>query len=386
MSAREATQRFECFGSTCAVLVSSDAHALDATRLARAKLEEWHERFSRFLPSSELSRLNEDPRETVPVSALMACLASAIVKAGLASGGLVDGTLLDQIERAGYVRDLTRPVPLALALALAPARKPASPDRIARWRQIEVDMDARTITRPPGVKLDSGGLAKGLFADVLAKTLARHASVAIDCAGDLLVGGAAAEPREIHVQSPFDESTLHTFRLASTGVATSGIGRRSWLDRDGRPAHHLLDPATGEPAFTGVVQATALAPSALAAEVYAKAALLSGPAAARRWLAHGGVLVLDDGSHRVIEPPPRTLSGAAGVSSSTSGRGRLVRSGHAQTRSPAQRFELASAGGSRASFARASATSRDNASDARDPDRQRDRPRERARARRGARA
>lgn len=76
------------------------------------------------------------------------------------------------------------------------------------------------------------------------------------------------------------------------------------------------DPASGEAAFTGVVQVTALAPSALRAEMYAKAAILSGPRAASSWLAHGGVIVFDDGSHEVIEPrcatidpPPRiTLS------------------------------------------------------------------------------
>ena len=79
------------------------------------------------------------------------------------------------------------------------------------------------------------------------------------------------------MESPFDGRTLHTFELSRTGVATSGIGRRSWLDREGRPAHHLLDPSTGLPAFTGVVQVTALAPSALEAEIRAKAAILCGP-------------------------------------------------------------------------------------------------------------
>jgi thiamine biosynthesis lipoprotein len=43
------------------------------------------------------------------------------------------------------------------------------------------------------------------------------------------------------------------------------------------------------------VQATALAPTGLEAEVRAKAALLAGPAAARDHLPHGGLLVLADG-------------------------------------------------------------------------------------------
>ena len=37
----------------------------------RLTLLEWHERFSRFLADSELTRLNLDPRERVPASPLM---------------------------------------------------------------------------------------------------------------------------------------------------------------------------------------------------------------------------------------------------------------------------------------------------------------------------
>jgi hypothetical protein len=48
------------------------------------------------------------------------------------------------------------------------------------------------------------------------------------------------------------------------------------------------------------VQALALAPSALEAEVSAKAAPLSGPARASAWMTPGGVLIFDDGSHEVF--------------------------------------------------------------------------------------
>ncbi len=85
-------------------------------------------------------------------------------------------------------------------------------------------------------------------------------------------------------------------RVAAGGVATSGINVRLWRTGGGRFAHHLLDPATGEPAWTGLVGVTALGSTALEAETLAKAALLSGPEAAREWLAeHGGLLVHDTG-------------------------------------------------------------------------------------------
>jgi len=306
----EAIEEFACFGSRCVALVTGAGRtgtSAQATTLARRTLEGWHTRFSRFLPDSELSRLNADPRATVPVRALMARLAQAVREAGERSGGLVDATLLPELERAGYRGELREPLGLAEALRLAPPRAPAAPALAARWRGIEVDLAdpaAPTITRPAGVMLDSGGVAKGLFADVLGATLASHASFAVNCAGDLLLGGSAGVVRAVKVQSPFDASTIHTFELAAGGVATSGIGRRSWLDARGAPAHHLLDPATGRPAFTGVVQVTALATSALAAEIKAKAALLSGPAGARAWLEQGGVIVFDDGSHELVAPAP----------------------------------------------------------------------------------
>ena len=303
---REIADAFACFGGSCGTIVRGDGEArsaADAVVLARRRLLAWHDRFTRFEPGSELSSVNCDPRDVVPVSATMALLAEAIRSAGERTGGLVDGTLVGALDKAGYGRTAPRmPLPLPLALRLAPRRRPAAPDPAARWRALTVDRAGWALHRPPGVTLDSGGLAKGLFADLLADELGAHASFAVDCAGDLRLGGTAGETRPVAVASPVDGRTLHTFELAAGGVATSGIARRAWLDARGRPAHHILDPSTGRPAYTGIVQATALAPTALDAEVRAKAALLSGPDGAGRWLSHGGVLVLDDGTHHVIPP------------------------------------------------------------------------------------
>ncbi len=304
MSTAESIERFDCFGGSCGVIVAGEAPSRSAARAvasAREQLLEWHGQFSRFLEGSELSRLNGDPRERVPVSPLMAYLAATARHAGALTRGLVDATLLGELREVGYDSEPPPRLPLAEALALAPPRRPAGASPRRGWRSLRGDTRSSSVLRPPGLQLDSGGLAKGLFADVLAETLSGHESFAVDCGGDLTLGGAGGAPRAIDVQSPFDGSTIHSFELACTGVATSGIGRRAWLGADGRPAHHLLDPATGRPAYTGVVQATALAPSAVLAEIHAKAAVLSGPTDGESWLRWGGVLVLDDGSHRVVE-------------------------------------------------------------------------------------
>jgi thiamine biosynthesis lipoprotein len=248
-----------------------------------------------------VNELNADPRPLVRVSPMMAQLVESIASVGLLTGGLVDGTLIDEVRAAGYADHFAAPsVPLSEALELAPPRRRAGPGPRAGWRELRVDRAAGTVARPPGLKLDSGGIAKGLFGDVLASQLDDYASFAIDCGGDIRVGGAGGSERGVEVSGPFDERIIHRFGLREGAVATSGIGKRSWLRSDGRPAHHLIDPATGEPAFTGIVQVTAVAPSGVLAEALSKAALLSGPEGAERWLSRGGVIVYDDGSHRVL--------------------------------------------------------------------------------------
>jgi thiamine biosynthesis lipoprotein len=294
---------FDCFGGECTVIVA-DGDERDANAaLDRCKrgLLAWHAQFSRFESASELSALNRDPRSTVPVSPLMRRVVQAALRAADDSGGLVDPTLIDELEAAGYDRSLGTggAIPLQDALATAPTRRQAAPDSRARYVQIDVDRRAGTVSRPPGVRLDPGGIAKGVFADELASQLGGHGAFVVDCCGDLRLGGADRVVRDVHVESPFDRSVVHTYRVSAGAFATSGIGRRAWLDPHGRPAHHLLDPATGRPAYTGVVQATALAPTACEAEMRSKAAVLSGPAGAHEWLPHGGVVVLEDGS-RVI--------------------------------------------------------------------------------------
>jgi thiamine biosynthesis lipoprotein len=301
MTGTEVHLTFPCFGGRVNVLVDGEG-ALDAAIDVRRRLEGWHACLTRFDPSSELSRLNADPAERVHVGPGLLRFVTAALLAAQRTDGLVDPTLGEEIEAAGYLGDLRRPVPLNLLLAIAPRRAPARPRVEGGWRDVTIDPARRTVSRPPGVRLDSGGIAKGMVADLLAARLGGRPAFAIDCLGDVRVGGAARRTRPVLVDDPFGRGVLHTFDVADGGAATSGIGRRSWLAGDGRVAHHLLDPSTGRPAFTGVVQATALAPTALEAEVLAKAAVLSGPRDGARWLPHGGVLVLDDGSHTVFEP------------------------------------------------------------------------------------
>ena len=139
-----------------------------------------------------------------------------------------------------------------------------------------MDTASGVVRRPPGVRIDSGGTAKGLAADLGSERLAGYATHVVDAGGDLRLGGEQPLPREVRIEHPLRDESAHEFTLERGAVATSGIKTRLWRTETGF-AHHLLDPSTGEPAWTGVLQATALAPTALEAETLAKMAFLPGP-------------------------------------------------------------------------------------------------------------
>jgi len=277
-----------------------------ATR-ERGYVEDFARRLSRFRSDSELCALNADPAYEARASLLLRTAVAAGVWAAERSCGLVDPTLVDEVEAIGYEssQDGCTPAPLTVALVAAPARRPARPRSEERWRQIEIDHERGVVRRPPGLRIDTGGTGKGLAADAVAHRLRGYTRFVVDCGGDIAVGGVGCElePIAIEVEHPLTGECVHTLRLAGGGVATSGLNVRIWKRPDGTFAHHLIDPSSGEPVWSGLIGVTALAPSALEAETLAKLALLTGPAGARRALAdHGGVVVHDDGDVELIGP------------------------------------------------------------------------------------
>jgi thiamine biosynthesis lipoprotein len=300
----EAHLEFACFGGIASIHVrgSDEEQGHRLAERGRELLLDAHGRLSRFEAASELSRLNRDPRTEVPASLLLRRLVAAVLTAGSRSGGLVDATLLDAIERAGYRSSLASAAvqPVTRAELAAQSQAPARANAAAEWSAVRVDAEAGTVTRPPGVRIDGGGIAKGLLADLVGEELAAAEAFAVECCGDIRLGGSGALRRRVRVDDPFGPEPLHEFEVSEGATATSGITRRSWGGGGVSLAHQILDPASGRPAFTGIVQATALAPTALEAEILAKSALLSGPADARAWLPFGGVLVPVEGEAEVV--------------------------------------------------------------------------------------
>jgi FAD:protein FMN transferase len=306
----ELDHEFEAMGGDVRLLIGerlvrSAPPPPQAADRERAFVLDFGARLSRFRSDSDLSELNRHPSAIVDAPPLLRAAVRAGQWAAERSGGLVDPTLVRALEQSGYDHSLdgVESASLLEALAHAPARRAARPDPSARWSQIIVDDRAGTVARPPGVMIDTGGTGKGLCADAVAFRLARYTRFVVDCGGDIAVVGIGAkfQPYAIAIEHPLTGESIGSIEVARGGIATSGLNVRIWRRGDGSFAHHLLDPSTGSPVWSGLIGATALGDSALEAETLSKMALLLGPAGARRVLAeHGGVIVHDSGDVEAI--------------------------------------------------------------------------------------
>ncbi len=306
-------RRWSAFGTTVELRLwpRPGRAAAAALRLAQsvAFLRRGERQFSRFQPESELSRLNLQAGAPVRVSPALFRLTAAALAAARATDGLFDPTVQRALLAAGY----TRSFPL---LGDQPTDDGDLETQPGRYAEVVLDAAERTVTLPPGVGLDLGGIAKGWLADAVARRLRPFGVGAVNLGGDcrLTEPGHGAPPWLIEVADPWtDRRVLAEIALNhGGGVATSGILRRRWRTSRGWQ-HHLIDPRHGRPATTDLASVTILGPSAAASEVIAKVVLLLGHARGLRALARkpgfAGLLV-------PLDAPPIWVPASSGCAAS----------------------------------------------------------------------
>jgi thiamine biosynthesis lipoprotein len=294
----EAETRFRAMGSDVHVIVvDGSISLLDA---AREFIERLEALWSRFRPTSEISRLNGLAGLPVRVAEETLSLVERALEGARIADGRYDPTVLGAVVRAGYDRSFELigeddpPVESPLGLGH---------DRIV------VDRAASTVSMPVGVGFDPGGIGKGLAADLVARKLraAGAAGVCVNVGGDLRVEGAApgGAAWTIAIEHPLRPQATELIGLSSGAVATSTRTRRAW-GPPGDRRHHLIDPSTGRPAESGVLSATVIAAEAWQAEVLAKAAFVAG-------IAEGLFLIASTEADGVVIDDQGTVYPSAGL-------------------------------------------------------------------------
>ncbi|MDQ2714290.1 MAG: FAD:protein FMN transferase [Chloroflexota bacterium] len=289
-------------GSTISLLLPENQAAL-GVQIVRALFDEWEHTLSRFLPESELSRLNERAGTPVVVSDLLWTVLMTALTAARATRGVYDPALLDQLVRVGYGRtfDDLPVVQFSPLVSGVPG---------GGWRGIQVDRLRQQVTLPANIKLDFGGIAKGMAVDATLDQL-RHQGISaalVNAGGDLAVLGLPPGAEYWPISVP-GRARYWTLPLHQGAVATSGIARRHWWQGQ-TLRHHLLDPHTGLPAESDLWSVTVVADRCEQAEVAAKVAFILGSSSGADFLRQhhiAGLLVREDGTWDTVEPWPVQL-------------------------------------------------------------------------------
>jgi len=299
-------------GTDCKIVVLGGAE--DLTFLAQTRVQELATLWTRFDASSELSRFNRNAGRVTRVSGdLMDLLRRGLAGYRL-SAGVFDPFVESQMLLAGYDRDFDQlpAAPLVVreqpvgqssrapravgAITSSAARSgignaTVGPRTVAVRPPLNLDIRQRLAYLEPGAGFDSGGIGKGLGAQIVASELIGRGALGamVSLGGDVAVAGSYPDQGwRIGVKDPFDEAqqAFHV-TIRSGGLSTSSILKRRWAISPGpgttepTVAHHLIDPATGAPAEAAeFVAATAISPVAWRAEVFTKMVILGGGALA----------------------------------------------------------------------------------------------------------
>jgi FAD:protein FMN transferase len=264
--------RTRAMGSTAHIVLGDAPAGLETWALAEIELLE--QCWSRFRSDSELASLHTRTGALVEVSARMLLALTCADELHRATGGRFDPTIRDALERAGYDRSFEQ-VPTAGGPTSGGADLGPAPG----FGRVEIDVATSSVRVPPGVRLDLGGLGKGLAADLVTRGLVDRGarSALVSLGGDMRARGEAPDDGwHIPVEHPLDATRVAFVRRLTGGALVSSTRRiRSWKRSD-RQYHHIIDPRTGDSARTEIVAVVAEAAEAWWAEGIAKAIMIAG--------------------------------------------------------------------------------------------------------------
>lgn len=218
-------------------------------------IQKFERDFSRFMPDSYLSRLNDAGfLEDAPQEML------EIMRFGMwlyqETSGVYNISIGAKLEKLGY------------------GRTPPPGSRVQQdlLHSISIDNAGRIELRP-GTRIDIGGFGKGWLVDSLVDLLQRKhvISFVINGGGDIRVGSNVAD---IHIEYPGDSSqSIGVVKLSNRALASSSRFKRQW-SRSGKKHSHIQPPDTSSTVPTDILSIHVLAPTTALADAFATTFLL----------------------------------------------------------------------------------------------------------------
>ncbi|MBQ7567112.1 MAG: FAD:protein FMN transferase [Oscillospiraceae bacterium] len=143
-----------------------------------------------------------------------------------------------------------------------------------------VSLDGGEVTLPQGAMIDLGSVAKGYAGDRIAALLREGGvrSALLSLGGNIQTVGHKPDGSDwrIAVRAPQGDGYLGVAEVADKAVVTSGGYERYFVDENGETRWHIMDPATGMPAKSGLVSVTVVGDEGLTCDALSTALFTMG--------------------------------------------------------------------------------------------------------------
>lgn len=266
-AAEEYTTTFLAMDTVMSV-TAYGAGAQGAPEAAAERIRELEKLFSVTAEGSDVWNANHSGGEAVEVSSDTASLLRPALELCRSTGGALDVTIYPVVKAWGFTTGEYR----------VPDREELSA-LLERVDYARVALEGDRLCVPDGMELDLGAVAKGWTGDQVAALLADSGvtSAKLELGGNVQVLGAKPDgsPWRIAVRDPNGEGYAGIVEVTDKAVVTSG-GYERYFEADGITYWHIIDPASGCPARSGLASVTVIADSGALADALSTALFVLG--------------------------------------------------------------------------------------------------------------
>lgn len=265
---------FQAMATQCRVTFAGGGAAVKSFPAAALQwVADFEARYSRFLPDSLISRINENAGlgwiETDPETDRIFALCD---EAHFLTRGIFEPTALPLIRLWNWK---ATPPEIPGGAAIAAALKKVG------WRKVQ-RAPGKIFLPEPGMSIDLGGIGKEYAVDRVAHLATQHGltSVLVDFGQDVFAFGPPPDGRpawHIGLENPAAPGKCWAGVAAlNQAVATSGDYLRRF-EVNGVRYGHIIDARTGSPVANGCRSVSVIAPTCTLAGIFSTAAFVLGP-------------------------------------------------------------------------------------------------------------
>ncbi len=251
----------------------------------------YEDMFSKTKEGSDIFRINHSAGEPTTVSEETIYLLETAISFGDLTNGLFDISIGKVSEVWGFPTTLTFEEQKASSIPSVDQLNEAVSH--VNYKNIKINKEDNTVTLlDPNMLIDLGGIAKGYIADKVAEKLKSLGvvSAVINLGGNIqVIGGKSSDfivdektsidDFVIGINNPNDQENplLTTVNVKDKTLVSSGTYQR-YVEYDGVKYHHILNPKTGCPVETNLIQVTIIGPcgSSMISDILSTSCLLLG--------------------------------------------------------------------------------------------------------------